>query len=155
MRGRHWGVLEPMSPFSAASVTHSGHGLWEARLNGRRWRSSEQAADPDSHFHFLSVGVGPDMTGHSTLCSEWVNNYPPFILAELLPHRPILSLLPCQVSWTPNAATVLHSALCPFPRPARDFFSSLSPFFPFTLLQPKKEVTSQWSYFQVGCEFGI
>lgn len=70
------------------------------------------------------------MTGHSILCSEWVNNYPPFILAELLPHCPILSLLPCQVSGTPNAATVLHSALCPFPHPARDFplfsFFSLS-----------------------------
>lgn len=77
------------------------------------------------------------MTGHSIIHSEWVNNYPPFILAELLPHRPILSLLPCQVSGTPNAATVLHSALCPFPHPARDF-PPFSLFFPFhTAAAPK------------------
>lgn len=69
------------------------------------------------------------MTGHSSLRSEWVNKFPPFIPVELLPHHPILSLLPRQVSGTPNSATVLHSALCPFPSkrfPPSSLFFSLS-----------------------------
>lgn len=142
-------VLESMSPFLVVSVTHSGSSLWEARINGKRWRSSGQAAGTASHFYSLSLEVGPGMTGAFawplySLHSEWVKNILPLLFWSCgLTAQSYLSFSTVLHWQSAHVLTQQDTFLFPFP------------FFPLTLLQFRKEVTSQWSYFQVACEFGI